>query len=122
MDYSELDALQAAVNQALTGQSLQDASLPAGQLILLQAKQLAPRLTGELIDHLEVQASHTAHAATVVVQVADSAPGGSVRQAIFAEFGTSYQAARPFMRPAFEVSKQAAADLVLEQIKQQLKA
>jgi HK97 gp10 family phage protein len=122
MDFGELDALLTGVDQALSGQALQTATMPAGELVLLEAKRRAPHKTGELINHLEVQATHTAHAATVVVQVADSAPGGSVRQAIFAEFGTAHEIARPFMRPAFEVSKQAAANLVLEQIKNQLKA
>ena len=121
MDFGELNGLLAGVDLALSGQALQAATLPAGELVLVEAKRRAPNRTGELINHLEVQSSYTAHAATVVVQVADSAPGGSVRQAIFSEFGTVREAAKPFMRPAFEVSKRAAADLVLEQIKKQLK-
>lgn len=121
MDFGELDALLSGVGQALTGQALQEATQPAGELVLMEAKRRAPQRTGELVNHLELQASHTDHAATVVVQVADSAPGGSVRQAIFSEFGTAHEAARPFMRPAFEVSKQAAASMVLERIKNQLK-
>lgn len=122
VDFAELDALLSGVGLALTGQALQDAAMPAGALVLATAQSLAPRLSGDLINHLEVQASHSERAATVVVQVADSAPGGSVRQAIFSEFGTAHEQARPFMRPAFEINKQAAADLILNKIKNQLKA
>ncbi|MDR5761958.1 HK97-gp10 family putative phage morphogenesis protein [Caballeronia sp. LZ035] len=34
----------------------------------------------------------------------------------FVEFGTSHSAAKPFLRPAFEATKRAAADAVIEVI------
>ncbi|MDR5736130.1 HK97 gp10 family phage protein [Caballeronia sp. LZ025] len=39
----------------------------------------------------------------------------------FVEFGTSHAAAKPFLRPAFEAKKRAAADAVIEVIQKKAK-
>lgn len=104
---ASLDEALGVVGAAISGAALESVLKGACQPMLEQARRLAPVRTGELVRHIQMVSSHRANSATVLVQVTDSGKGGQEHAAIFAEFGTSRQAAHPFMRPAFEANKDA---------------
>ncbi len=120
-DVDALDAALAAVSSALTGSGLQACTDAAAVPILKAVKERAPDRTGNLLNHIDTISTHAGSTATTSVQVDGSGPGGSAREAIFLEYGTSKMAAKPFMRPAFESSKQQALAKFEEQLSHQLK-
>jgi HK97 gp10 family phage protein len=119
--FQQLDAMLAKVDAALSGASLESATLQGAKLVLDEARIRAPVRSGNLRAHLEAVGSHTAHTAQAVVQVADSAPGGTVREAIFSEFGTSRQAPTPYLRPAFAYTKNKIPTVIERQLSPKLK-
>lgn len=106
---TELDLAVLRLSGAIDGTALQAATLAAAKPMLATARQLVAVSTGNLREHIGIASGHTASSAYANVQVAQSQPGGVAHDAIFLEFGTVHAAARPFMRPAFEVNKDHAA-------------
>lgn len=106
------------------------ATAAAGQVLQDEVRRRAPVLTGNLERHIEAVSTSAATHAQTVVQVASSAPGGTVREAIFEEYGHHTRAGararwvppKPFMRPAFESRKTAALNAATQAIEQLLKA
>lgn len=117
---AELDQALRQLVQQLDGAALQAITEPAARLILAEAEQRVSRRTGETLTNLEVVSRHTATSATSTVQVANSGPGGTDRQAIFLEYGTVHMPAQPFMRPAFEAAKTTALQALENGLQDQL--
>jgi len=93
-------------------------------IIRNEAKERAPVRTGEMRRDIQMKRERTADAqiATYAVYVRSgkkSRLAGKARNVErdsfywrFVEFGTSKQAAQPFMRPAFEAKKNEAVDTI----------
>ena len=79
-------------------------------------EQLAPALTGFLKTHIDV-ASTTKGDASLTVMVG---PDKKAFYGMMQEFGTRYQRAKPFMRPAYENSKQQVLDVFTSDVKDEL--
>lgn len=104
-DPDELDAALASVAAELSGAALESLVRNAVQPMADKAVELAPVRSGKLVAAIGVNSRHSARTATASIEVAGSGPGGTVREAIFTEYGTSRMAAEPFMRPAFEMTQ-----------------
>lgn len=90
-----------ALNERLRD-ALPEITLEAARLVEAEIAARAPVHTGTLVHSLSVGTARSSAAqnrASAVVQVDTSAPGGHEHYAIFDEFGTSRQPARPFFRP-----------------------
>lgn len=106
---AELDGVLAGMQKALDGAHLQAATAAAANVFLQAAQALVPVDSGAMRAHLQVVSRQGVRSASSSVQVADSAPAGAEHAAVFVEYGTVNMPARPFMRPAFESQKNAAA-------------
>jgi HK97 gp10 family phage protein len=89
--------------------------------MLEQARRFAPLRTGELQRHIQLTTRHTSNTATAVVEVVDSGKGAQEHEAIFAEFGTVHEPARPFMRPAYEGNKRGIQNAVEQHLNSALR-
>lgn len=115
-----LDGALADLIAGLSGERLQAATDAAAAVLEAEVKSRAPNRTGNLQHHVAVRGSHSSSTAKSTVEVLDSAIGGAAQEAVFVEYGTSRMAAEPFMRPAFEAKKAAAADAFAATLKSQL--
>jgi HK97 gp10 family phage protein len=107
----DLTDFNAAINQHianLSGENLKRVADAAGTVILQAVEARAPVASGALKASLDQLDSAGKHRASSAIQVEDSAKGGAEFYAVMLEYGTSKMAAKPFMRPAFEASKDAA--------------
>lgn len=98
---AELTESITALNDRLR-EALPEITLEAARLVEAEIVTRAPVHTGALVHSLSVGTtggSSAQNEAGAIVQVDTSAPGGHEHYAIFDEFGTSRQAARPFFRP-----------------------
>jgi HK97 gp10 family phage protein len=118
---SPLDAALDKVQHAISGAALEAVLRGACQPMLEQARRFAPVRTGELQRRIQLTTHHKANSATAVVEVVDSGKGGQQHEAIFAEFGTSHQPARPFMRPAYEGSKRGIQNAIEQHLNSALR-
>jgi HK97 gp10 family phage protein len=84
-------------------------ALKAGaQPIVEEAKRLVPVRTGALRDSITAVVSRDHEQAQRKVKVGFKYP--AARRAHFTEFGTRYQPAQPFLRPALDTEAQTAID------------
>lgn len=93
------------------------------QIIVDEAKRLAPFLTGTLRDSIMVTDELDARVygklnggISVYVGPVGSTEDGDVYYAKFQEFGTRYMAAHPFMRPAIAAKRPEAERLVMTRL------
>lgn len=117
----DLDQALATLVGALDGASLQACTDAAAQPVLQEALQRVPRRSGETAAHITTSGHHGAHSATTAIEVADSGPGGGVHKAVFLEYGTVNMPAEPYMRPAFEIRKNEALQVLEQQLQGKLK-
>lgn len=108
----EIDAALELAQRAVSGEALERVLRDACQPMLDRAISLAPNKSGNLKRHIQLRTKHSNASASAILEVKDSGVGGDVREAIFSEFGTSHQPAKPFMRPAFEASKDGVLNAV----------
>lgn len=127
-EVSGLDELQDKLNRLpveFSRKALRTALRPAGLVFRNAIKAAAPRLTGWMADHITVRAK-TNNYDEGEVRVGfsgKSKPGGNasaVYEALYSEFGTVKEPARPFIRPAFESSKQNALDAFITRLRDNL--
>lgn len=97
---AQIAALNAALIAALPG-IVMDAAAIAEQEILRRA----PVDTGALVSSLDLAGKHRKSSASAVVQVERSGKGGAEHYAVFAEYGTARQPAKPFFRPGFAAAE-----------------
>lgn len=117
-----LEQLRDLKDSELAGKTLARASRKAFEPVLETAKRLAPRDTGELADSLLLTSRRVDNGAQVGIRIGK---GKGTKQAAlaaaafgeaqgkglpaarrwhFAEFGTSSQPAKPFLRPALDTN------------------
>jgi len=96
-----------------------DALKAGAQVIKTQAEINAPFKTGALMQSIEVQRGRSRRRGTVnfVVGVSKGWFKGDQFYAAFHEFGTSHQPARPFLRPAFDTTRDRALSLIIDVLK-----
>lgn len=114
-DTRELDAAIAAINAELAA-ALPGIVLDAAAIAESEIAARAPVRTGALKRSIEEHADRSARSAAAVVEVADSGQAGAEHYAVFDEYGTSHQPARPFFRPGFEAAKPAMEQLITSRI------
>lgn len=108
IDLSELNAAIARQVSSLSGENLRHVTDAAGAVILAEIESRAPVKTGALKASLGQQDMAGKHRASSFVQVENSAKGGDEFYAMMLEYGTSKMTAHPFVRPAYDASKDAA--------------
>jgi HK97 gp10 family phage protein len=97
---------------------LRRAGREAGDVWIKAIEARAPELTGFLKTHIEMGTKAKGGdegSLTVMVGPDKKAYYGS-----FDEFGTRFQPAKPFMRPAFEETKQEVLDVFITDLKDEL--
>jgi HK97 gp10 family phage protein len=97
---------------------LRKAAKDAAEIWVPAIEALAPELTGFLKSEI-VEASKSKSGSEGGIQVLVG-PSKRAYYATFREFGTRYQAARPFVRPAFEATKDQVLAAFVEDLQQGL--
>lgn len=105
----ELDAQLAAFTALVVTRGAPAAAHAAASVILGGVEERVPERTGDVRNALEIVESQDTRRATAAVSVADSQKGGANWHAVLVELGTSRMQPHPYMRPAFEVTKEQAA-------------
>jgi HK97 gp10 family phage protein len=91
----------------------EDALLAGAEIIQQAASEKAPRDTGKLAENIVI--SDVKEDGTV-----DIGPDRDRFYGLFLEFGTSKMAARPFLQPAFEESKEQVQQKMADVIRREL--
>ena len=125
-----LEELQDKLNRLpveFSRRALRTALRPAGLVFRDAIRSAAPRLTGWLADHITVRAkTNNLDEGSVTATFSRKQKPGSntsaIYEALYSEFGTVKEPARPFIRPAFESSKQTALDTFIVRLKENLEA
>ncbi len=113
-----LDGLAASID-ALHNElraALPDIVADGAAIIADEVRARAPVRTGSLSNAIDTIVNHGTDSASAIVQVDDSAQGQQEHYAIFDEFGTSKQPARPFFRPGVQAAAPRAQALMVERI------
>lgn len=89
---------------------------PAGQVFATAIRAAAPRLTGWLSGHttVRVKTNNFDEGSVTTTFSRKQKPGSktsAIYEALYTEFGTVKEPARPFIRPAFESSKEFAVEV-----------
>lgn len=108
---ANIDALHNALRAALP-----DIVADGAAIIEAEIRARAPVRTGSLASAIDTIETHNIDTASAIVQVDDSAQGQQEHYAIFDEFGTSKQPARPFFRPGVQAATPRAQQLMVERI------
>jgi HK97 gp10 family phage protein len=104
-----------ALHNELRG-ALPDIVLDGATVIEAEIRARAPVRSGNLASAIDTIETSSIDAASAIVQVDDSAQGQQEHYAIFDEFGTSKQPARPFFRPGVQAAAPRAQQLMVERI------
>ena len=108
---ASIDALNSELRAALP-----EIVLDGAAIIESEIRARAPVRTGSLASAINIIETHSNDAASATVQIDDSAQGQQEHYAIFDEFGTSKQPARPFFRPGVQAAAPRAQQLMVERI------
>lgn len=108
---ASIDALHNELRAALP-----DIVADGAAIIADEIRARAPVRTGSLANAVDTIESHSVDSASAIVQVDASAQGQQEHYAIFDEFGTSKQPARPFFRPGVQAAAPRAQALMVERI------
>jgi HK97 gp10 family phage protein len=127
---SGLDELQDKLNRLpveFSRRALRTALRAPGLIFRDAIKSTAPVLTGWLKGHITVRAKTNNYdeGSVTTTFTRKAKPGdktSAIYEALYAEFGTVKQSARPFIRPAFESSKQRALDAFIERLRETFSA
>ena len=92
--------------------------MKAAQIIASEVQARAPVGTGALKRSIDVVASGSGQSASATVQVEDSTQGGIEHYAIYTEYGTSREVARPFFRPGVQAASAQVENLITQRITQ----
>lgn len=118
--FDQLDRQLAAMARGIPEAKRRAALHQGGQLIVDEAKRLAPYRTGLLRDSIRVTDDREGllygklnGGLSVYIGPVGSVEDGDVYYAKFQEFGTLHMQAHPFMRPAIASKRAAAEKLVL---------
>ncbi|HMF28185.1 MAG TPA: HK97-gp10 family putative phage morphogenesis protein [Candidatus Cybelea sp.] len=110
-------------SKATSANILRRVLIAAGQPIAATAEALAPRRTGALVASISVVPAQPSKMTRTgrgnydkQSQVEVLVEAGPVVESITQEFGTRYHRAQPFMRPAWEQQRDAALEIVKQQL------
>lgn len=106
----------------ISGKELERITQAAGNEILQEVSNHAPVRTGALKASIETFIRSKEVWAKSVIQVANSKKGGIKWYAVLLEYGTSKMSAKPFMRPAFDMSKDKALVTFQTELEKVIKA
>lgn len=114
---AELKRAMAEVPIAMQGKVSLELLRKAGKPMLEAARARAPVRTGRLRRNIYMARARdsTAKDPLVIIRVHRRGKAGDPGNAfywLYQEFGTSKQAAHPFLRPAFEATKQESLDIL----------
>lgn len=98
---------------------LRRATKDAGDIWVTAISDNAPHLTGFLQTHIGEVSKSLRGELAVEVKVGPAKPA---YYAVFQEYGTRFQPAQPFMRPAFESTKDLVLDAFVTDLKDELEA
>jgi HK97 gp10 family phage protein len=118
----QLDSDLQDLCRRISGAELERITQLAGSEILQEVYRHAPVRTGALKSSIESFARSKASWARSTIQVADSKKGGIKWYAVLLEYGTSRMSAKPFMRPAFDMSKDRAVATFQTELEKVIKA
>lgn len=115
--FKELEHALRQLPQAVAGQVLMAALRKAGKPMEADAQQTAPRSknpgkNGHMADSISLRKLKDANSVADVEASLWLGPDPNHWYGGFQEFGTRFQTARPFMRPAFDRHKDEAIDLL----------
>lgn len=109
---AELERDLQRVERRLQGRVVRNAARAGAVLIRRKAKSLAPRATGQLVKDIVLRTKREPNGDIVArVGVKPLSFYG-----MFAEFGTSRQAARPWLRPAFDSQREQVAKAIQDRL------
>lgn len=122
-----LDKLDADIEdfcRKLDGPAAESAIAVAGEVILKEVEHTAPVRTGALraslrTGHYRDKSGKRKY--TTSISVPNSKRFGIMHYAVFLEYGTSKMDAEPFMRPAFDASKDQAVQAFSREIEKALR-
>ena len=128
IEITGLDELQAKLDSLpieFSHRALRTALRAPGLIFRDAIRSAAPRLTGWLAAHVTVRAkTNNLDEGSVTTTFSRKARPGdnasAIYEALYAEFGTVKEPARPFIRPAFESSKQNALDAFIQKLRDNL--
>lgn len=112
---AELTANIAALNRKLSD-ALPGIVMQAAEIIEAEIAARAPVDTGTLVRSLDAKADRRKTSASATVQIERSGKDGTEHYAIFNEFGTSKQRAKPFFRPGVEAARGKVDALMTQEI------
>lgn len=110
IDASEVNAMLSRLSDAGRGRALGSALLAGALLVEGDAKRRAPVDTGTLRNSIRAEQQSDTEATV----------GTPVEYAPFVEYGTSRQAAQPYLRPALEQNRDAIVATVTQVIRNAL--
>lgn len=118
--FDRLDRQLAAMARGIPEDKMRDALHQGGQVVVEEAKRLAPYDTGRLRDSIRVTDDREGllygklnAGLSVYIGPVGAMEDGDVYYAKFQEFGTIHMQATPYMRPAIASKRPEAEKLVL---------
>ncbi len=121
----ELDARLKKLPDVVQRRILGAATAAAARVVQKSAKSQAPAKTGRLKKNIVVRTKRTRTGTVSRVTLRTKGKGTDPKNAYygrFVEFGTKKQAARPFLRPAFDSNVNQAIQTMRKKIAQRLEA
>lgn len=117
---NELEQRLRDESKKVATRTLRRAAKDASDIWEKEISARAPALTGFLRSQITMSSkSKGGDEGYIQVMVG---PSKKAYYGIFQEFGTRYQKANPFMRPAFEATKDQVLDVFVQDLKQELNA
>lgn len=122
--FRELAAALKQLPQRVARKHLRGSNAKGAQVVRNKARELAPKDTGEMVKDIQIkrersEGDHVASHSVFVRSGKRSRLAGRARDVDkdsfywkFQEFGTAKAPAQPFMRPAFEETKEEAVDAI----------
>jgi len=106
---AELERALRQLPSKIGEQVLTNALRAGGRIVQAEAKLRAPVGSGKLRDSIIVRKRRRRRGAALTVQVG---PSGEGFYGMFLEFGTRSSSPRPWLRPAFDATKEQALDKI----------
>jgi HK97 gp10 family phage protein len=115
--FAKLEQNLRALPDEIARKAMKTALKDGAEVIRHDIAVLAPRRTGFLATHIAVSLSSTKFGEVI----AKIGPTKDAFYARFAEFGTKFERARPFMRPAFDTGYRVALERVRLRLADEIK-
>ena len=113
----ELARVLRALPDKLGDPAMASALRKGASVVKKEAAETAPKRTGTLRKNILIKKAKDRDRGEVAYEVG---PAGRAFYGLFAEFGTSRQPARPWLRPAWEASKRPALDTIMKTLRKNI--